>query len=201
MREVNPHLRERRMENHAQCTRPGLYHDLPIFSSLVRNKSSALDHAATEAAPPRVTPSASQAIYLSNYSSPMASLVLADSFEKLPDQIIYLYAEPYDLQKHKSAVSSQSAPKKPRGYCSSPSVHPLTVARSYKIGTGTIHWVLAACRHSSGYDGELREETSSDPFSSGRSERTHSGTKNTLLTNHCYVTIGISTFRVLGLCA
>nr|CAD7401924.1 unnamed protein product [Timema poppensis] len=41
------------------------------------------------------------------YSSPMASLVLTDSsqlttggFEKLPDQIIYPYAEPYDQQKH-----------------------------------------------------------------------------------------------------
>nr|CAD7567790.1 unnamed protein product [Timema californicum] len=41
------------------------------------------------------------------YSSPMASLVLTDSsqltdksFEKLPDQITYPYAEPYDLQKH-----------------------------------------------------------------------------------------------------
>nr|CAD7580862.1 unnamed protein product [Timema californicum] len=34
------------------------------------------------------------------YSSPVASLVLADSFEKLPDQITYLYAKPYDLQKH-----------------------------------------------------------------------------------------------------
>nr|CAD7444248.1 unnamed protein product [Timema bartmani] len=41
------------------------------------------------------------------YSSPMASLVLSDSsqlraddFEKLPDQIMYPYAEPYDLQKH-----------------------------------------------------------------------------------------------------
>nr|CAD7260771.1 unnamed protein product [Timema shepardi] len=37
----------------------------------------------------------------------MASLVLSDSsqltddgFEKLPDQIMYPYAEPYDLQKH-----------------------------------------------------------------------------------------------------
>nr|CAD7257078.1 unnamed protein product [Timema shepardi] len=42
-----------------------------------------------------------------NYSSPMTSLVLtdssqltADSFEKLPDQIMYPYAEPYDLRKH-----------------------------------------------------------------------------------------------------
>nr|CAD7585623.1 unnamed protein product [Timema genevievae] len=41
-----------------------------------------------------------------NYSSPMASLVLTDSsqltadgFEKLPDQIMYAYAEPYDMQK------------------------------------------------------------------------------------------------------
>nr|CAD7573296.1 unnamed protein product [Timema californicum] len=41
------------------------------------------------------------------YSSPMASLVLTDSsqttadgFEKLPDQIRYPYAEPYELQKH-----------------------------------------------------------------------------------------------------
>nr|CAD7455369.1 unnamed protein product [Timema tahoe] len=44
---------------------------------------------------------------LHSYSSPMASLVLSDSsqlradgFEKLPDQIMYPYAEPYDLQKH-----------------------------------------------------------------------------------------------------
>nr|CAD7443747.1 unnamed protein product [Timema bartmani] len=42
-----------------------------------------------------------------SYSSPMASLVLTDSsqltadgFEKLPDQIMYPYAEPYDLQKN-----------------------------------------------------------------------------------------------------
>nr|CAD7442726.1 unnamed protein product [Timema bartmani] len=41
-----------------------------------------------------------------NYSSPMASLVLSDSsqlradgYEKLSDQIMYPYAEPYDLQK------------------------------------------------------------------------------------------------------
>nr|CAD7258484.1 unnamed protein product [Timema shepardi] len=40
-------------------------------------------------------------------SSPMTSLVLTDSsqltadgFEKLPDQIVYPYAEPYDLQEH-----------------------------------------------------------------------------------------------------
>nr|CAD7409529.1 unnamed protein product [Timema cristinae] len=54
----------------------------------------------------------------------MASLVLtdssqltSDSFKKLPDQTTYPYAEPDDLQKHKSAVSCQSAPKKPWGYC------------------------------------------------------------------------------------
>ncbi|CAG2054004.1 unnamed protein product [Timema podura] len=41
------------------------------------------------------------------YSIPMTYLVLtdnsqltADGFEKLPDQIMYLYAKPYDLQKH-----------------------------------------------------------------------------------------------------
>nr|CAD7412346.1 unnamed protein product [Timema poppensis] len=34
------------------------------------------------------------------YNSPMASLVLTDGFEKLPDPIMYPYAEPYDLQKH-----------------------------------------------------------------------------------------------------
>nr|CAD7264944.1 unnamed protein product [Timema shepardi] len=45
--------------------------------------------------------------YRRMYSSPMASLVLTDSsqltaksFEKLPDQVMYPYAEPYDLQKH-----------------------------------------------------------------------------------------------------
>nr|CAD7445524.1 unnamed protein product [Timema bartmani] len=51
------------------------------------------------------------------YSSPMASLVLtessqltADGFEKLPDQIMYPYAEPYDLQKNMclAAVTSDS---------------------------------------------------------------------------------------------
>nr|CAD7575439.1 unnamed protein product [Timema californicum] len=42
-----------------------------------------------------------------SYSSPMASLVLTDSsqltaksFEKLPDQIMYSYVEPFDPQKH-----------------------------------------------------------------------------------------------------
>nr|CAD7258154.1 unnamed protein product [Timema shepardi] len=42
-------------------------------------------------------------------SSPMASLVLTDSsqltaksFKMLPDQIMYTYAEPYDLQKHEA---------------------------------------------------------------------------------------------------
>nr|CAD7577424.1 unnamed protein product [Timema californicum] len=36
------------------------------------------------------------------HSSPMASLVLTDSSDKLLDQIMYPYAEPYDLQKHLS---------------------------------------------------------------------------------------------------
>nr|CAD7415394.1 unnamed protein product [Timema cristinae] len=42
----------------------------------------------------------------------MASLVLtnssplrAKSFEKLPDQVMYPYAEPYDLQKHVCELS------------------------------------------------------------------------------------------------
>nr|CAD7203775.1 unnamed protein product [Timema douglasi] len=54
---------------------------------------------------------------------PMASLVLTDSsqlktksFEKLPDQSMYPYAEPYDLQKHLFS-SCQSVPKKPWDYC------------------------------------------------------------------------------------
>nr|CAD7573047.1 unnamed protein product [Timema californicum] len=46
----------------------------------------------------------------------MTSLVLADSFEKLPDQITYPYAEPYDLQKHVFS-SCKSSLKKPWGYC------------------------------------------------------------------------------------
>nr|CAD7259409.1 unnamed protein product [Timema shepardi]CAD7578178.1 unnamed protein product [Timema californicum] len=54
-------------------------------SSLVElNTTSALANYATEAG--------SQ-----NYSSPMTYLVLTDSFEKLPDQIMYPYAGPYDL--------------------------------------------------------------------------------------------------------
>nr|CAD7442412.1 unnamed protein product [Timema bartmani] len=36
-------------ENHPQCTRLGLNPDLPVLTSLVQHKSSALDHAATEA--------------------------------------------------------------------------------------------------------------------------------------------------------
>nr|CAD7197909.1 unnamed protein product [Timema douglasi] len=58
------------------------------------------------------------------YINPMASLALTDSsqltaknFEKLPDQIIYPYAEPYGLQKHVFSIC-HSAPKKPWGYCS-----------------------------------------------------------------------------------
>nr|CAD7577593.1 unnamed protein product [Timema californicum] len=50
------------------------------------------------------------------YSSPMASLVLtdssqltSDSFKKLPDQIMYPYAEPDDLQKHVFSSCQKSA--------------------------------------------------------------------------------------------
>nr|CAD7410384.1 unnamed protein product [Timema cristinae] len=52
-----------------------------------------------------------------------SSQLTADDFEKLPDQIMYPYAEQYDLQKHvfsssqQSSVSCQSAQKKPWGYC------------------------------------------------------------------------------------
>nr|CAD7266176.1 unnamed protein product [Timema shepardi] len=48
-------------------------------------------------------------------SSPMASLVLIDSFEKLPDQILYPYVEPNDLQNHKSAVRCQVSTKEAMG--------------------------------------------------------------------------------------
>nr|CAD7397290.1 unnamed protein product [Timema poppensis] len=37
---------------------------------------------------------------MKNLSSPVDSLVLSDSFEKLPDQIVYPYADTNDLQKH-----------------------------------------------------------------------------------------------------
>ncbi|CAG2061334.1 unnamed protein product [Timema podura] len=45
-----------------------------------------------------------------------SSQLTADGFEKLPDQIMYPYAEPNDLQKHVFS-SCQSAPKKSWGYC------------------------------------------------------------------------------------
>nr|CAD7414840.1 unnamed protein product [Timema poppensis] len=56
----------------------------------------------------RVTIRITQGAYRrAQHNSPMTSLVLTDSsqltadgFEKLPDQIIYPYAEPYDQQKH-----------------------------------------------------------------------------------------------------
>nr|CAD7573814.1 unnamed protein product [Timema californicum] len=38
-------------------------------------------------------------------SSPMTYLVLTDSFEKLPDQVMYPYAKPNDLQKHVQTVA------------------------------------------------------------------------------------------------
>nr|CAD7592167.1 unnamed protein product [Timema genevievae] len=50
----------------------------------------------------------------------MTSLVLTDSsqlttdgFEKLPDQIMYPYAEPYDLQKHAIEISHVDNPQQP----------------------------------------------------------------------------------------
>nr|CAD7572581.1 unnamed protein product [Timema californicum] len=46
------------------------------------------------------------------YTSPMASLVLTDSFKKLPDKTTYPYAEPYDLQKHPERVVRHGAKKR-----------------------------------------------------------------------------------------
>nr|CAD7256176.1 unnamed protein product [Timema shepardi] len=44
-----------------------------------------------------------------DYNSPMASLVLTDGFEKVTDQIMYPYAEQYDLQNMcLTAVTSDS---------------------------------------------------------------------------------------------
>nr|CAD7571944.1 unnamed protein product [Timema californicum] len=96
--------------------------DLSVTGSLGYCESDALDRASTEAAKSiklvQIWPETDRRrdvgtdvialIYVnSNYSSPMASLVLTDSsqltsdgFEKLPEQIMYPYAEPYDLQKH-----------------------------------------------------------------------------------------------------
>nr|CAD7573036.1 unnamed protein product [Timema californicum] len=51
-------------------------------------------------------------IVIAIYSSPMASLVLADSFEKLPDQFMYPYTEPYDLQNMCLAASKSEDVKK-----------------------------------------------------------------------------------------
>nr|CAD7193634.1 unnamed protein product [Timema douglasi] len=69
------------------------------------------------------------------YSSTMASLVLSDSsqltadgFEKLPDQIIYLWAEPYDLQKH---LSSKATIVKEAFYV--PGVAPVEFKKGAKI--------------------------------------------------------------------
>nr|CAD7408804.1 unnamed protein product [Timema poppensis] len=65
----------------------------------------------------------------------MASLVLSDSsqltadgFEKLPDQIMYLWAEPYDLQKH---LSSKATIVKEAFYV--PGVAPVEFKKGAKI--------------------------------------------------------------------
>nr|CAD7263525.1 unnamed protein product [Timema shepardi] len=96
-KKVNPHLRGVRLENHLGKTTPSSPDrdsnlDLSILSSRSQHdkRVSQLRHRVGN---PIITVQCS-------YSSPMASLVLTDSFEKLPDQIMYPYAEPNDLQKH-----------------------------------------------------------------------------------------------------
>nr|CAD7261756.1 unnamed protein product [Timema shepardi] len=104
--------------------------DLPILGSRAQHETSALANYATEAddhlfgimvgsflaTDPEVSASNPGAYRLwssgsgmrsNSVPSPMASLVPTDSlqptsdgFEKLPDQMRYPYAEPYDLQKH-----------------------------------------------------------------------------------------------------
>nr|CAD7396149.1 unnamed protein product [Timema poppensis] len=109
-------------KNHPQYTRPGLNPKFPAIDSLVYCEISVLDHTATKevvtnrlreimpstSAGKEKTCSTSLAAGKtldSRYSSPMASLVLTDSFEKLPDQIMYPYTEPNALQKHVKMVA------------------------------------------------------------------------------------------------
>nr|CAD7423350.1 unnamed protein product [Timema monikensis] len=99
LEKVNPHLRGGRVENHLGKSTP--VHPTEIRTSI--SPSSAVRLNTTSA--------------LANYArggSPMTSLVLTDSsqlrddgFEILPDQIMYFYAKPYDLQEH--VVDSEPA--------------------------------------------------------------------------------------------
>nr|CAD7577532.1 unnamed protein product [Timema californicum] len=123
LEEVNPHLRGGRVEkpfrkNHPQFTRPRFEPRSPRPQQSSFNTTSA-----TQSTRKYVTAELTRyrglwTTHLKDrksvdgashcrYSSPMASLVLTDSsqlttdgFEKLPDQIMYPYPEPYDLQEY-----------------------------------------------------------------------------------------------------
>nr|CAD7397877.1 unnamed protein product [Timema poppensis] len=104
LEEVNPHLRGGRVENHLGKTTPSSPDrdsnlDLPVLSSRAQHE----ERIGATSSLIQVAPHLSSR----GYSSPMTSLVLidssqlrADGFKKLPDQIMYPYAEPYDQQKH-----------------------------------------------------------------------------------------------------
>nr|CAD7569799.1 unnamed protein product [Timema californicum] len=74
----------------------------------------------------------------------MTSLVLTDSshlrahgFEKLPDQIMYPYAEPYDLQKHLSSESVEHIPTRTATVSASkPAANPL---QFIKVGPANLY--------------------------------------------------------------
>nr|CAD7571773.1 unnamed protein product [Timema californicum] len=106
LEEVNPHLRGGRVENHLGKTTPPSSPDrdsnldLPVLGSRAQPTRTGYDAS---------TPSVLARRNLLKRTSPMASLVLNDSFKKLPDQITYPYAEPDDLQKHVlAAVTSDT---------------------------------------------------------------------------------------------
>nr|CAD7196090.1 unnamed protein product [Timema douglasi] len=94
-------------KNHAQYTQPESTYFLPVIDRILYFKRSTLVHVVTEG---RVLLPVFRMIIATcfdEYSSPMTYLVLtdisqlrADGFERLPDQIMYPYAEPYDMQKH-----------------------------------------------------------------------------------------------------
>nr|CAD7410315.1 unnamed protein product [Timema cristinae] len=56
-----------RVENHPQCTQPGLNPNFPVFGSLVQHESSAIDHAATEMMEPGMLPSELEELTLCSF--------------------------------------------------------------------------------------------------------------------------------------
>nr|CAD7403522.1 unnamed protein product [Timema cristinae] len=138
--------------------------DLPVISSLVYCESDTLDNTVTKGGWKEFLMfefnsfrDEKEEVLGASYSSPMASLVLtADGFEKIQDQIciptrnhmicknMCLAAVTSDSQNvginlnvdcQKSAVRCQSAPKKPRGYCSQQT-------RSQSLRLSTIHGLM-----------------------------------------------------------